>query len=408
MPERIIFHCDCNSFFASVELLSYPHLAEVPVAVAGNAENRHGIILAKNEAAKKFGVKTAETVWQAKKKCPNITLLPPHHRQYSKYSKIINTIYGDFTDRVEPFGIDESWLDMTGSWQLFGKSPVNVANILRAKVKEKTGITISVGVSFNKIFAKLGSDYKKPDATTEITKDNYKQILWPLPAADMLYVGKKAAETLANLGISTIGQLAAADETLLKQLLGKQGTMLTAYANGQDDTPVAYTGVSEPVKSVGNGLTFKRNLLGKRDVFTAVNALCDEVAARLRAKKLYAASLQVLIKNTELKSITRQMPMPFASNLAKDITKTAMLLIENNWDYAKPIRMLTITAQNLTNMPFASQTSLFESEPTGINPRREKLEGSIDGIRQRFGKAAIQSGAILHNDLGISPGDEDE
>ncbi|MEG2206350.1 MAG: DNA polymerase IV, partial [Oscillospiraceae bacterium] len=157
--ERVIFHCDCNSFFASVELLAYPHLRALPVAVCGSTDNRHGIILAKNDAAKKYGVATAETVWQAKRKCPNLTLLPPHHSLYSKYSKIINGIYASYTDKVEPFGIDESWLDMTGSWQLFAQSPTLAADRLRAEIKDKTGLTISVGVSFNKIFAKLGSDY---------------------------------------------------------------------------------------------------------------------------------------------------------------------------------------------------------------------------------------------------------
>lgn len=411
MKERIIFHCDCNSFYASVELLNYPALQAVPVAVSGSVDDRHGIILAKNEAAKKFGVQTAETVWQAKRKCPQLVFLPPHHGEYRRYSGIINAIYGNYTDRVEPFGIDESWLDMTGSWPLFGASPGAVANRLRAEIREKTGLTVSVGVSFNKVFAKLGSDYKKPDATTVITPENYRQILWPLPVGAMLYVGSKAADTLKELNIQTIGQLALADESLLHQLLGKQGRQIQHYALGQDNAPVLRAGEGEPIKSVGNGLTFKRNLQGYHDIRTAVGALADEVAARLRQRHLYAASLQVLIKNPELKSITRQKPLEFATNLAKDLTNAAMQLIQENWDLAKPIRMLTITAQSLTDMTFAAQTSLY-GPPPGINKKREKLEQSMDAIRHKYGKSSVVGASLLRNDLGLStgarPGEVDE
>ncbi len=403
MQNRVIFHCDCNSFYASVELLSHPELREVPVAVSGSVDDRHGIILAKNEAAKRFGVKTAETVWQARRKCPQLVFLPPHHQKYRKYSIIINEIYASYTDRVEPFGIDESWLDMTGSWQLFGRSPREVADRLRAEVRKKTGLTISVGIGFNKVFAKLGSDYKKPDATTEVTRENYRQLLWPLPARDMLYVGYKAAGLLAELNIHTIGDLAQADETLLVQVLGKQGRQMRAFAAGEDDAPVAKTGESEPVKSVGNGLTFRRNLQGYRDIRTGVGALADEVATRLRRKKLYATGLQVLIKDANLKSITRQKPLPFATNLAKDLTKAAMELIADNWDLAKPVRMLTVTAQNLTDMPFAQQTSLFGPQP-GLDKKQTQLEKSMDGIRSRYGKNAVVPASVLRNDIGLATG----
>ena len=205
MEERWVLHCDCNSFYASVELLAHPELRQKCVAVCGDPESRHGIILAKNEPAKKLGVKTAETIWQAKRKCPDLVLLPPHRELYRKYYRIINTIYQRYTDRVEPFSIDESWLDVTGSWQLFEKSPAALADRLRAEVKAATGLTISVGVSFNKVFAKLGSDYKKPDATTLISRQNYKDILWPLPVGQMLFVGRSAEEKLQGLGVRTIG-----------------------------------------------------------------------------------------------------------------------------------------------------------------------------------------------------------
>lgn len=401
MAERVIFHADCNSFYASVELLHFPELREKPVAVAGSEDNRHGIILAKNEAAKKFKVQTAETVWQAKRKCPNLILLPPHHSEYARYSKIVNGIYANYTDRVEPFGIDESWLDMSGSWHLFGESPAKVADRLRLEVREKTGLTISVGVSFNKVFAKLGSDYKKPDAVTEITKENYKEILWPLPVQAMLMVGGKARESLAGLGVNTIGQLAETDPDHLQQVLGKLGPQLASYARGEDMASVALIGEHEQPKSIGNGLTFKRNLLGYKDVRTGIGSLADEVATRLRNHHLYTSSVQVLIKNPDLKSITRQKPLPYATNLAKDITNAAMQLVQDNWDLAKPIRMLTVTAQQLTPTPFATQISMFDEAPTAIDSKREKLEHSIDGIRGRFGHTAILAAGELHNDIGV-------
>lgn len=250
MADRVILHCDLNCFFASVELLDKPALWEVPVAVCGDPASRHGIILAKNEPAKKRGVQTAETVWQAKKKCPVLVLLPPHHELYKEYSKKVNAIYERFTDLVEPFGIDESWLDVTGSLHLFGGDAKALADRIRETVKAETGLTVSVGVSFNKVFAKLGSDLKKPDATTVIDRDHWRDIVWPLPLGDMLFAGKAAQRTLGQYGIETIGQLAAQPEALPEQLLGKMGHQLWRYANGLDDSAVRPSHQREPVKSV--------------------------------------------------------------------------------------------------------------------------------------------------------------
>ncbi|MDL2253683.1 DNA polymerase IV [Ruminococcaceae bacterium OttesenSCG-928-I18] len=230
MPDRVIFHCDCNNYFASVELLHRPDLKEQAIAVCGDVDQRHGIILAKNEVAKGYGVKTAETVWQAKRKCPDLILLPPHREEYRKYSNIINNIYSEYTDRVEPFGIDESWLDMSGSWHLFGKSPKEVANAIRIRVRETTGLTLSVGVSYNKIIAKMGSDYNKPDKTTVIMQEDVERMLWSLPVTALLFVGGRAKEVLGEIGVKTIGDLARADAGLLKQLLGKHGLQLQQYA----------------------------------------------------------------------------------------------------------------------------------------------------------------------------------
>ena len=398
--ERWIFHCDCNSFYASVELLRHPELRDQCVAVCGDPEGRHGIVLAKNEPAKRMGVKTAEVIWQAKRKCPDLVLLPPHREYYRKYSKIINGIYRKYTDRVEPFGIDESWLDVTGTWQLFAESPAALADQLRAEVKAATGLTISVGVSFNKVFAKLGSDYKKPDATTLITRENFHQIVWPLPAGDLLYVGASAQNRLADMGISTIGELAAARPEALAEALGKLGLELSRYARGEDEAPVRRWGEKEPIKSVGNGTTFRRNIRGPAEIRSALNVLADEVAGRLRRHGMWAGAVQVTIRDPDLKTITRQKQLPMSTHLARDLANACWQLMEKNWDMARPVRMLTVTALAITEEPFAVQQSLFDDAPKA-DPRREKLEQSLDAIRKKYGRGAIGAGSILHNDMGL-------
>ncbi|WP_373209967.1 DNA polymerase IV [Allofournierella massiliensis] len=398
--ERWIFHCDCNSFYASVELLRHPELRDKCVAVCGDPEGRHGIVLAKNEPAKRMGVKTAEVIWQAKRKCPDLVLLPPHREYYRKYSKIINEIYRKYTDRVEPFGIDESWLDVTGTWQLFAESPAALADRLRAEVKAATGLTISVGVSFNKVFAKLGSDYKKPDATTLITRENFHQIVWPLPAGDLLYVGASAQKRLAGMGISTIGELAAARPEALAEALGKLGLELSRYARGEDEAPVRRWGEKEPIKSVGNGTTFRRNIRGPAEIRSALNVLADEVAGRLRRHGVWAGAVQVTIRDPDLKTITRQKQLPMSTHLARDLANACWQLMEKNWDMARPVRMLTVTALAITEEPFAVQQSLFDDAPKA-DPRREKLEQSLDAIRKKYGRGAIGAGSILHNDMGL-------
>ena len=258
--DRVILHCDLNSFYASVELLEHPDLRSLPVAVCGDPESRHGIILAKNEPAKKFGVKTAETIWQARRKCPNLVLLSAHHQKYRRYSRLVNAIYDRYTDLVEPFSIDESWLDVTGTLHLFGGDGRALADEIRRTVREELNLTVSVGVSFNKVFAKMGSDYQKPDATTVISRDNYRDLIWPLPVTELLFVGRAAARTLSSYGIETIGDLAAFDKEALMHMLGRQGAVLHDYATGAEHAPVVPARDMPGPKSVGNGLTFRRNL----------------------------------------------------------------------------------------------------------------------------------------------------
>lgn len=400
-------HCDCNGFFASVELLSHPELENVPVAVCGNPENRHGIILAKNEHAKRFNIQTAETVHSALRKCPDLHLLPPHHTLYAHYSRVINDIYARFTDRVEPFGIDESWLDLTGTWHLFGASAEEVAHEIRRTVKNETGLTISVGVSFNKVFAKLGSDYKKPDAVTVFSQDNYKLRVWALPVGALLYVGKQTQSVLAGMGIKNIGQLAAAEPAELQRALGKLGAEISRYARGLDDAPVRAAGEHDAVKSVGNGLTFKRNLVGYDDIRAGLLALADEVAVRLRRHGLFATAVQVVIKNPELKSISRQKQLAYPTHLAKDLGTAALALVQDNWSMTAPIRMLTVTALNLTDGTDAQQLTLL-GEPPQPDKKREQLEKSMDAIRAKYGKHAIGVGRAVKNDMGLEGLDSDE
>lgn len=393
--DRVIFHCDCNGFYASVELLSHPELRNAPVAVCGDPKSRHGIILAKNELAKGFGVKTAETIWQAQKKCPGLVLLPAHHRLYEEYSKKVNAIYEHFTDLIEPFGIDESWLDVTGTLHLFGNDPKALADRIRNTVRQELGLTISVGVSFNKIFAKLGSDYKKPDATTLITVDNFQQIVWPLPVTDLLYVGRAAAVVLSQYGIHTIGQLAAFDRDALTALLGKQGGLLWMYANGLENSPVAPAGQYTPPKSVGNGETFPHNLTQRDEVRRGVAMLADEVAARLRRHHLRATTLQVTIRDPNFKDICRQRPLPAPICTARELTRAALDILSASWKPGAPIRALTLTAQNLVpESEAAEQLELFDSQAPRRRDKVEKLERVMDDLRQKYGHDALSSASL--------------
>jgi len=443
--DRVILHCDMNGFFASVELLDYPHLADKPMAVCGSPENRHGIILAKNEIAKGYGVVTAETLWQARKKCPQLQVVPPHHDKYRHYSRLINDIYLRFTDMVEPFSVDESWLDVTASQRLFG-SGREIADRIRARVREELGLTLSAGVSFNKIFAKMGSEYKKPDATTEITRENYKDLLWPLPVSELFFCGFSTSQKLNDIGIVTIGDLALANPASLEKLLGKQGPQLRTYARGEDDSPVKLFNQRDKIKSVGNGFTFRRDLLGEQDILAGITSLCDTVAGRLRKYQLKAYGVKVDIKDPSLKTITRQKQLDRPVNLSSDIKAAAMDIIRQSWRMSDPIRLLTVTAINLVGETEDEQLSLFDAlaglspasdtqssapgssvpgsapgsaaradlsqhsigstpSPVLADPARreaaESMERAMDEIRKKYGSSSIGYGAALGSDIGI-------
>ena len=393
MAERVILHCDLNCFFASVELLRYPALRDVPVAVCGDPESRHGIVLAKNEAAKQLGVKTAETIWQARQKAPHLITLPPHHGLYREYSRKVNAIYGQYTDLVEPFGIDESWLDITGSMHLFGGDGKSIADQLRERLWEELGLTISVGVSFNKIFAKLGSDYKKPDATTVIDRGNWQAIVWPLPVGDLLGVGRSTQKLLRQYGVETIGQLAAFPRQTLETLLGKHGTQLHDYANGLENSPVRPQHEAEPVKSVGNGTTFPRNLTRWEEVRSGLAVLSDSVAGRLRRQGLYCGGVALTIRNAQFRQFSRQMRLDAPTHLQKDIYQTALALARQSWHAPDPIRALTVTALYLTDSADSfQQLDLLDGAAAQREEKQERLEQAMDAIRGKYGKGAISFG----------------
>ena len=399
--DRIVYHIDCNAFYASVEELFHPELKRVPMAVCGDPAARRGIILAKNELAKGFGVKTAETIWQAKLKCPELVLRPARHRTYRDYCERVNAIYGQYTSQVQRFGIDESYLDVTGSLHLFGGDPIALAHEIRKRVTRETGLTVSVGVSWCKIFAKLASDLKKPDAVSVISRENYREVAWSLPVACLLFVGRNTEEELKRWRIATIGQLAAAPPELLRERFGKLGDQLYAYANGLDDSPVLEIGEEEDIRSVGNGITFSRDLISCEDIHTSVTALSDSVASRMRRYGLKGSTIQVTIKDTKLKVITRQKPLSKPTYLASELIRAAMELIEAFWKKGSPIRMLTITALKLVPEAFAAeQLSLFEEDLSG-REKRERLEKAVDGIREKFGRGSVLPGGVLGNDLGI-------
>lgn len=403
-----------NNFFASVELLDHPELKDKPVAISGDPYSRHGIVLAKNQLAKKAGVITAETIWQARRKCPGLVLLPPHMNKYREYSKKLNSIYMEYTDMVEPFSIDESWLDVTASQKLFG-SGLKIANKIRERVKCELGITLSAGVSFNKIFAKMGSEYKKPDATTLINRDNYKELLWPMDVREMFFVGFSTANKLKEIGISTIGDLANSDVSTLEKLLGKQGSMLRSYARGEDTSPVKLFDQLDKIKSVGHGITFKHDIAGENDILTAVTGICDRVAARLRRYRLKASGVKVDIKDPSFKVISRQKQFTLPINTSEDLKQGAMELMKTYWSISKPIRLLTVTAINLSDeeAEIQEQLSLFdiideEKSSDFVRKNRaerqkeqESVERTMDEIRKRFGNKSIGFAQLLDNDIGI-------
>lgn len=388
--ERVILHADLNNFYASVECVRNPALWNRPIAVSGNPEARHGIVLAKNQLAKNCGVKTGEALWQAKQKCPDILFVPPHFELYDQYSKAARDIYNSFTDQVEPFGLDECWLDVTGSVGLFGNGRA-IADALRKQIRSQLGITISVGVSFNKIFAKLGSDLKKPDATTVISRERFRSIVWPLPANDLLYVGRATFARLQQYGIHTIGDMAQCSVEFMVSLFGKNGRMLWESANGLDCSPVAYAGTAPPLKTIGNGTTTPRDLVTDEDVRLVLMALCEKVSARMRKANVVCRTVAVQIRDNQLMTYERQCSLEYPNRTAQSLLEKAFALYCRNRP-SHPIRSLAVRASHLE---VSGQEQLSFLPEINALQRQESLESAVDTIRGKYGKGAIQKGLVM-------------
>jgi len=401
--SRTILHVDLNNFYASVECLGRPEIRDKPVAVCGDAEARHGIVLAKNQIAKLAGVKTGDVIWEAKLKCPGLLTVSADFHKYLKFSKKARRIYADYTDQIENFGIDESWLDVTGSLKLFGSGPY-IADTIRQRFREELGLTASAGVSWNKIFAKLGSDMKKPDATTVITEENFRDKVWQLPVGDLLYVGCSTRQKLQNRGIYTIGDLANRDVHRLRLLLGVWGETLWAFANGLDSAPVRFNGEESIVKSVGNSTTTVRDLVNDTDVKLIIYVLAESVAARLRKHGLKCRTVAISVRNKELYSFERQGKLLIPTFISNDIAEKAIELFAANYTWDKPIRSLGVRGADLVTANGHVQIDLFD----GDNLEAETLERTIDIIRRRFGHYSVQRCAMLLDRqlTGFNPKDD--
>lgn len=389
--DRVILHIDMNNFYASVECLYNPTLRNKPVAVCGNPEQRHGIVLAKNYHAKKFGVKTGDALWQAQQKCPNIVFVEPHYDKYMRISKTAREIYSEYTDKVEAFGLDENWLDVTDCTRFMGTGK-QIADTLRERVKNELGITASVGVSFNKIFAKLGSDMKKPDATTEIYKSNFKEIVWPLPISDLLYIGNKTTKKLKSIGIYTIGDLANMDMRYMENTFGKAGIMIWQFANGLDCSPVKNIDEHHLIKSVGNSTTTHRDLVSEDDIRIILYSLSESVAARLRDYNLLCTTVQVQIRDKNLFSFERQIKLDYPTNVSTVIANKGFELFNKNVKPPFEIRSIGVRALNLIE----NKNTQISILPEFIkNEKLQDLEVAVDDIRKRFGYFSIQRGLML-------------
>lgn len=369
-----------------------PLLKNIPMAVCGSAQDRHGIVLAKNEEAKKYGIKTAETTWEALLKCPKLTVVEPHYERYLDFSRRVRAIYEDYTDLVEPFGIDECWLDVTGSVYLYG-SGEKIAHEIRQRVKKEIGVTLSAGVSFNKIFAKLGSDMKKPDAVTVISKEGFREKIWGLKAEEMIGIGKATKKRLNSIGIYTLGDLAGADESVLRLVFGKLGTEIWKNANGLNDSPVLSKNQLPPAKSFGRSVTCKRDLLNDDDVKSVMLYLSDQVAASLRENACYCCVVQITVRDEHLVVREKQLTLPQPTRLVEVIHESAMQLFRQCWSWETKVRSVGVRACELTGEDGNFQYSLFCN--AAHLEKLERLENQVEKIRQKYGSQSIFRGGTM-------------
>ena len=398
--SRIILHVDANSFYASVELLDHPELRDKPVAVCGDAASRHGIILAKNEPAKACGVKTAEAIWLAQQKCQNLILLGAHFSRYHEMSQRLRALYNTYSDRVEPFGLDECWIDLTHDRLTF-EDGIEIGDEIRRRVHAQTGLTVSVGVSYNKVFAKLGSDMKKPDGLTALPPTSIRSRVWPLPVSQLLFVGPHTTQRLHSMNIYTIGDLALTEEELLTQHLGKAGLTLQAYARGMDSTPVMREDMSSPVKSIGNSTTPAKDMQTEEDVRCVLCALCTQVASRLREQGVKASCLSLSVRTPQLVPSSAQMQLPCPTTLTDDLFEHAMQLFSQRFSTLLPLRSIGISCGALTARDAPVQLDLLGDSARQL--RREAFEDVTDDLRRRFGpKALTRARALCDSALAIT------
>lgn len=399
--DRHILHVDCNKFYASVECCLQPELKNKPVVVGGHEEARHGIVLTQNEIAARYGIATGETLWSARSKCPDLITVPPHFSLYTKYSRMVRSILLEYTPLVEPFGLDESWMDVTDS----PRNPVDIAQEIRTRIKEELGITVSIGVSFNKTFAKLGSDYKKTDAVTVFSRDNYRQLVWPLPINELLYVGRSTREKLAERFLYTIGDIATSDPTLLCSLLGKWGPALHAIANGQDSQPVIPCDDSPDAQSVSNGMTTPRDLTDNRDVQRVITVLSESVGRRLREQHLCGKTVELHLRDTCLITHTYRTTLDYHIQSTNDVSKEAYALFCAVYRWKHPLRSVTVGVSGLEEDDTPCQLDMIESADRN---KRERLDRAVDGLRERFGDTCIRRAILLEDPAltGFSPYDD--
>ena len=390
--DRSILHCDLNNFYASVEKLYHPELAGKPIAVAGRAEERKGIVLAKSEEAKSYGVKTGDTIWEAKLKCPDITILPPHFEKYQKYSGVVRCIYERYTDLVEAFGPDECWLDVSGSDMV----AEDIAQAVRRDLKSEIGLTVSVGVSFNKVFAKLGSDMKKPDAVTVISRDNYQNKVWPLPVEELLFVGRATKRRLTEMGVFTIGDLALANENMLVNKFGKNGILLRQYARGEDTSIVSRATYTPPPKSIGNSRTFPKDLCDEQEIYEAITMAAEKVGKRLRDKGLYAGGVSISVKDSN--RVTKQFDESIDLTQSSEIiTKKAMEMFLKNCRDILPVRAVGVRLYALSDISYDEQLD-FDGI-IGRCDREMQRETAYDALKNRFGNEAVTRGNVLGKNI---------
>ena len=392
MQHRVILHSDMNHFYAAVEEMRYPQLRDVPMAVGGSVDDRHGIILTKNDLAKKFKIKTGEALWQARQKCPDLVIVPPHYDLYVKYSRLAREIYGRYTDQVEPYGMDECWLDVTASTGIKG-SGEQIANEIRKAIHEELGLTVSVGVSFNKILAKLGSDMKKPDAVTVLDEEHWRERVWPLPVSELLYVGSATTRKLVRFGILTIGDLAGTDPLMLKSWFGKRGLDLSVMARGDDQSRVMPQGFSAEAKSVGHGITCNADLKTGEDVWRVMLELAQDIGRRLCLYGQCATGVELWVRKSTLDGRGYQRKLCFRTQSPLEIAQAARELFETNYSWSEPVRQVTVRAINLVREDSPTQLVLFTDEEK--REKRGQIERSIIDIRRRFGDHSIRSACLL-------------